>query len=322
MDRGRREDRDQRQQVRRHRRRRADRPATPREAADAGRRRLLARPAPGRVDSTRSPRSPIIGRDVPELALGVGVVPVWGRHPVAIAAQALTAAQGVPGGLTLGIGLSHPAMVGRAPRYDLYGRPTRTMREYLEVLVPLVDHRQRRPRRRPSTRARTTVALAGDRRPTVLVAAMGEQMLRPRRPPRPRHHHVVDGSEHVARPRRPDDHRRGRRCRQPAAAHRVDLPGLRDRRRRPGPRAGAPVVRVPRQGAVVRGDARTRRRGVGERRRDRRRRGRGAAPHPRAGRHRRDRPRRRRGARPGRDRHGTHPLAARRARRRPRSPAR
>ncbi len=38
----------------------------------------------------------IIGRDVPHLALGVGVVPVWGRHPAALAAQALTAAQGFP----------------------------------------------------------------------------------------------------------------------------------------------------------------------------------------------------------------------------------
>jgi F420-dependent oxidoreductase-like protein len=118
----------------------------------------------------------IIGRDVPQLGLGVGVVPVWGRHPVALAAQALTAAQGVPGGLTLGIGLSHPAMVAEHLG-DLYGRPLATMREYLEVLVPLVttgtaDHDGDR------FTCHTTVALAGPERPTVLVAALGEQMLR------------------------------------------------------------------------------------------------------------------------------------------------
>jgi F420-dependent oxidoreductase-like protein len=117
----------------------------------------------------------IIGRDVPQLELGVGVVPVWGRHPAALAAQALTAAQGVPGGLTLGIGLSHPAMVAEHLG-DLYGRPLATMREYLEVLVPLVtsgtvDHDGDR------FTCRTTVALAGTERPTVLVAALGEQML-------------------------------------------------------------------------------------------------------------------------------------------------
>jgi 5,10-methylenetetrahydromethanopterin reductase len=118
----------------------------------------------------------IIGRDVPDLELGVGVVPVWGRHPVAMAAQVLTAAQGVPGGLTLGIGLSHPAMVGEHLGDDLYGKPLRTMREYLEILVPLVttgtvDHAG------DLYTCRTTVALAGDGRPTVLVAALGEKML-------------------------------------------------------------------------------------------------------------------------------------------------
>jgi len=118
----------------------------------------------------------IMGRDVPELALGVGVVPVWGRHPVAMAAQVLTAAQGVPGGLTLGIGLSHPAMVGEHLGDGLYGRPLATMREYLEVLVPMVttgavDHDGE------LYTCHTQVAVVPDPGPTVLVAAMGERML-------------------------------------------------------------------------------------------------------------------------------------------------
>ncbi len=117
----------------------------------------------------------VIGQRQPALSLGVGVVPVWGRHPAAMAAQALTAAQAVPGGLTVGIGLSHPAMVGEHYR-EMYGRPTRTMREYLEVLVPLVvdgkvEHHG------DVYDCTASVTLASERRPTILVAAMGEQML-------------------------------------------------------------------------------------------------------------------------------------------------
>jgi len=117
----------------------------------------------------------IFGRSVPDLGLGVGVVPVWGRHPAALAAQVLTAAQGVPGGLTLGIGLSHPAMVTQHLG-DLYAQPLSTMREYLEVLMPLVttgtvDHHGEH------FDCTTTVALAGSQPPAVLVAAMGEKML-------------------------------------------------------------------------------------------------------------------------------------------------
>ena len=253
-----------------------------REAADAGARRATGSPSTRPAHSTRSTALAIIGRDVPELALGVGVVPVWGRHPVAMAAQALTVGAG------RARADSPSASASRTRRWSASTsvttsttEPLATMREYLEVLVPLVttgtvDHEGDR------YTCRTTVALAGEPRPTVLVAALGEKMLRARGPPRPRHHHVMDRvrtrcATTSSRPSRSAASRR----RQPAAAHRVDLPGLRDRRRRPRPRAGAPVVRVPRQGTVVRGDARARRRGVGERRRDRRHRGRGAPSHPR-----------------------------------------
>ena len=64
-----------------------------REAADAGVDAYwLAQHPAGPLDALTA--LAIIGRDVPELALGVGVVPVWGRHPVAIAAQALTVGAG------------------------------------------------------------------------------------------------------------------------------------------------------------------------------------------------------------------------------------
>lgn len=119
----------------------------------------------------------IFGRDVPSLGLGVGVVPIWGAHPARLAATILTAAQGTPGGLTVGIGLSHPAMVAEhlGGLYD--PKPLGAMREYLEVLIPLVRdgtvdfHGDR-------YECSTTIAMVPDPLPSVLVAAMGEQMLR------------------------------------------------------------------------------------------------------------------------------------------------
>jgi 5,10-methylenetetrahydromethanopterin reductase len=117
----------------------------------------------------------LLGRDLPPIDVGTGVVPIWGRHPAAMAASVLTAAQRVPGPFTVGIGLSHPAMVADHLG-SIYERPLRTMREYLRVLVPLV-----------TTGAadfdgeiyscHTKVPLVGERRPSVLVAAMGPKML-------------------------------------------------------------------------------------------------------------------------------------------------
>lgn len=118
----------------------------------------------------------LIGREVPGIDLGTGVVPIWGRHPAALAASALTAAQRIPGRLTVGIGLSHPAMVAEHLG-AVYARPLRTMREYLEVLVPLVSTGTADVRGEVYT-CHTTVPVLAPQPPAVLVAAMGEQMLR------------------------------------------------------------------------------------------------------------------------------------------------
>jgi F420-dependent oxidoreductase-like protein len=79
-----------------------------------------------------------VGAAVPELDVGTGVVPVYGRHPQALAQQALTTQSAIAGRLTLGIGLSHQVVVE-----GLWGmsfdRPARYMAEYLEALVPLLN---------------------------------------------------------------------------------------------------------------------------------------------------------------------------------------
>jgi 5,10-methylenetetrahydromethanopterin reductase len=118
----------------------------------------------------------LLGTALPALSLGTGVVPIWGRHPAALAAHTLTAAQAVPAGLTIGIGLSHPAMVSQHLG-SIYGRPTATMREYLEVLVPMLSDGTASHDGEIYT-ANTSVPLVADTRPSVLVAAMGAQMLR------------------------------------------------------------------------------------------------------------------------------------------------
>jgi F420-dependent oxidoreductase-like protein len=79
----------------------------------------------------------VIGREVPELELGTAVVPTYPRHPMMLAAQALTAQAATGGRLVLGIGLSHQIVIE-----GMFGmsfeKPVRHMREYLEILMPLV----------------------------------------------------------------------------------------------------------------------------------------------------------------------------------------
>jgi 5,10-methylenetetrahydromethanopterin reductase len=77
----------------------------------------------------------VIGHQVPKIELGTSVVPTYPRHPLMLAAQALTANQAVGGRLLLGIGLSHKMSI--EPRYGMsYDKPARHMREYLSILLP------------------------------------------------------------------------------------------------------------------------------------------------------------------------------------------
>jgi 5,10-methylenetetrahydromethanopterin reductase len=81
----------------------------------------------------------VAGSQVPGIELGTAVVPTYPRHPAMLAMQALTAALAVgPGRLMLGVGLSHKIVIE-----DMYGysfdKPVRHMREYLSVLLPLLN---------------------------------------------------------------------------------------------------------------------------------------------------------------------------------------
>ena len=79
----------------------------------------------------------LVGQQVPDIELGTAVIPTWPRHPMVLAGQALTVASTMPGRLTLGVGLSHETMMAQLG-ID-FGKPIRHLREYLAVLMPLLE---------------------------------------------------------------------------------------------------------------------------------------------------------------------------------------
>ena len=119
----------------------------------------------------------IAGRAVPGIHLGTAVTPTYPRHPHAMAQQAMTTWDATGGRFTLGIGLSHQIVI--ETMFGLsFDRPAVHMREYLDVLVPLLrdghvkfsgeQYRVNAPLERPATPGS----------PPVLLAAMAPVMLR------------------------------------------------------------------------------------------------------------------------------------------------
>jgi len=79
----------------------------------------------------------------PRAGLGTGVIPIYPRHPVLLAQEALTLSDVSGGRLALGIGVSHRASMESGLGLDM-GRPLDVMREYVTVLraalAGKVDH--------------------------------------------------------------------------------------------------------------------------------------------------------------------------------------
>lgn len=117
----------------------------------------------------------VAGREVPDIELGTAVVPTYPRHPMMLAQQALTTQAATGGRLCLGIGLSHKVVVEGMWGLS-YDHPARHMREYLEVLMPLLDGH---PVQVDGTEYQVhgTITVAGASRPSVVVAALGPKML-------------------------------------------------------------------------------------------------------------------------------------------------
>ena len=117
-----------------------------------------------------------VSREVPRITFGTGVVPTYLRHPMTMAQQALTVQAASGNRFLLGIGLSHKIVI--EGMFGLsWDKPVRHMREYLSVLMPLL-HERTVSFEGSTLTARASVNVGSVTAPPVLVAALGEQMLR------------------------------------------------------------------------------------------------------------------------------------------------
>lgn len=116
------------------------------------------------------------GRATSRIEVGTAVVPTFPRHPTVMAQQALTAQAATGGRFVLGIGLSHQVVIETMLGMS-WAKPYSHMREYLEVLAPLV--------RQGSAsfsgdefRVNATVNVRGATPCPILLAALAPKMLR------------------------------------------------------------------------------------------------------------------------------------------------
>lgn len=117
----------------------------------------------------------LAGSETERITLGTAVVPSWPRHPVVMAQQAATANAACGGRFRLGVGPSHPPVMGM---YGIpYDRPVSHTREYVTIVRTLL--------------AEGKVSFAGEHyqvtafldvedggTPPVMVGALHEQMCR------------------------------------------------------------------------------------------------------------------------------------------------
>lgn len=118
----------------------------------------------------------LIGRETTRIELGTAVVPSYPRHPHALAQQSLTAQAATGGRFVLGLGLSHKLVIENMLGLS-YDKPARHMREYLEVLGPLL---RGEPAKFEGEQYNVHASLdfPGVPEVPVLIAALGDQMLK------------------------------------------------------------------------------------------------------------------------------------------------
>ena len=118
----------------------------------------------------------LAGGRTSRIEIGTAVVPIFQRHPTALAQQALTTQAATDGRLALGIGLSHKPSV--EDRMGLsFDRPALRMLEYLTVLRELVQEGQTRFSGETLSVSATVQVPSGSPFP-ILIAALGPRMLK------------------------------------------------------------------------------------------------------------------------------------------------
>ena len=119
---------------------------------------------------------PSLAQIAPDVEFASGVVASYLRHPVTLASQALTTSLLTQGKFTLGVGLMHKPLIEGMFEMS-FDKPARHMREYLDILLPLVNQEE-------VNASGVTVSYHGgmqvpDAPPCqVMLAALGPQMLR------------------------------------------------------------------------------------------------------------------------------------------------
>ncbi len=117
----------------------------------------------------------VAGQDTGTMRIGTAVVPTYPRHPQMLAQQALTVNDAIGGRLVLGIGPSHkPVIEGQwGMSFD---KPVRHVREYLEILMPLLAT-QKASVAGDTLTCRAEISVPNAPAPKVMVSALGPQLL-------------------------------------------------------------------------------------------------------------------------------------------------
>jgi 5,10-methylenetetrahydromethanopterin reductase len=119
----------------------------------------------------------VMGQATSTIELGTAVISTWPRHPLMLAAQALTTSELCGGRLVLGIGLAHKPSVESTLKIP-FERPARHMAQYLDVLLPALS--ERRVNAAGDIWSGEVESLGGPPdtpAPSVMLAAMGPRML-------------------------------------------------------------------------------------------------------------------------------------------------
>jgi len=119
----------------------------------------------------------LIGRETSRVRLGTAVTPTYPRHPGALAQQAMTTAAATDNRFTLGIGLSHQVVIENMFGLS-YDKPAKHMREYLNVLMPLLRGETVSYQGEQYTVQGLTLDIPGATELPVVVAALGPAMIK------------------------------------------------------------------------------------------------------------------------------------------------
>ena len=117
----------------------------------------------------------ICGWETERIEFGTAVTPTYPRHPTALAQQAVTTSVACDGRFTLGIGLSHKLVIEDMLGMS-YAKPASHMREYLEIIAPLLKG-DRVNFQGEQYSSKVALDVPGATPVPLLVAALGPKML-------------------------------------------------------------------------------------------------------------------------------------------------